>query len=108
MLKVCITKRFKRAYLSLGVLVLALTFMLSKNDILEASTVFAKRMSNDDQIFFKQSSLGDSGLIALFIVFAIVWAGFFLYVFYMSRKSQNLMREIEILRSKIKDTNSDN
>ena len=108
MLKVCIIKRFKRAYLSLGAFVLALTFMLSKNNILEASIVFAKKISNDDQIFFKQTSLLDSGLVALFIVFAIVWAGFFLYVFYMSRKSQNLMREIEILKSKIKDTNSDN
>ncbi|GIT16791.1 MAG: hypothetical protein CM1200mP38_4480 [Dehalococcoidia bacterium] len=40
-------------------------------------------------------------MIALFIVFAIVWAGFFLYVFYMSRKSQNLMREIDILKPKL-------
>lgn len=81
--------------------------MLSGDAVLEASTMFARKLSSDDQIFFKQSGFWNSGLTALFIVFAIVWAGFFLYAFYMSKKSQNLMQEIQILKSKLEDPNSD-
>ena len=108
MLKTCITKCFKSAYLIFATLVIASGFVFSADAVLEASTMFPRKLSSDDQIFFKQSDFWDSGLTALFIVFAIVWAGFFLYAFYMSKKSQNLMREIEILKSKLEDPNSDN
>ena len=107
MLKVYIIKSFKSVYLGLFGLSLVLSVALS-GSVLEASTTFSKIFNADDQIFSKQNGSLDSGLIALFIVFAIVWAGFFLYVFYMSRKSQNLMREIDILKSKLEDRNSEN
>ena len=107
MLKVYIIKSFKSVYLGLLGLALVLSVGLS-GSIVEASTTVSKIFNTDDQIFLKQNGCLDSGLIALFIVFAIVWAGFFLYVFYMSRKSQNLMREIDILKSKLEDRNSEN
>jgi CcmD family protein len=44
---------------------------------------------------------GDSKLDFLLVGFGVVWAGFFAYVFYVSRKNSELQREIEDLRRTI-------
>ena len=41
---------------------------------------------------------GESNLGYLFAGFAVVWVGFFAYVFYMGRRERNLRREIDELR----------
>ena len=39
----------------------------------------------------------------LFVVFAITWAGFFAYIFFVSRKQRELQREVVRLRVRLDD-----
>ena len=43
----------------------------------------------------------------LFAVFAITWAGFFAYIFFLSRKQRVLQREIALLRASIEEGRDD-
>ncbi|MDA0799420.1 MAG: CcmD family protein [Chloroflexi bacterium] len=45
---------------------------------------------------------GESNLGFLLVGEIIVWAGFFAYAFYMSRKTNDLRREIDDLRAQLK------
>ena len=103
-----IRKLIKSRLLNFIVPVFTMIVILSKSIVVEATTTLGGKFDDDQSVFFKQSTFCDSGLIALFVVFAIVWAGFFIYVFYMSRKSQDLRNEIEFLKSKVEDTTSYN
>jgi CcmD family protein len=47
---------------------------------------------------------GESNLGYLFVGEVIVWLGFFAYAFYMSRKTNDLRREIDDLRAQLKAT----
>ena len=49
----------------------------------------------------QQEEESDSELPWLFAVFAITWAAFFGYVFVMSRRQQEMQREIEALKRAI-------
>lgn len=42
--------------------------------------------------------MSDRNLAYLFAAFAVTWAAFFAYVFYLGVKSRELRREIELLR----------
>ena len=46
----------------------------------------------------QEEAAGESNLPFLFSAFAVVWAGFFAYVFYLHRRSRDLRREIDALR----------
>lgn len=48
-----------------------------------------------------QEFRGESNLPFLFGGFAVVWIGFFGYVFYLHRRERELRREIEALRREI-------
>ena len=48
-----------------------------------------------------QKAPGESNLGFLLVGEFIVWAGFFAYVFYMSRKTNELRREIDDLRAQL-------
>jgi CcmD family protein len=45
---------------------------------------------------------GESNLGFLLVGEILVWAGFFAYAFYMSRKTNDLRREIDDLRAQLK------
>ena len=47
---------------------------------------------------------GEEFLPFLFAVFAVTWAAFFAYAFFMSRKQIDLKREIESLRQALEDS----
>jgi CcmD family protein len=46
---------------------------------------------------------GEEFLPFLFAVFAVTWAAFFIYAFFMTRKQADLKREIDALRQSIED-----
>ena len=46
---------------------------------------------------------GEEFLPFLFAVFAVTWATFFIYAFFMTRKQADLKREIDALRQSIED-----
>ena len=46
---------------------------------------------------------GEDFLPFLFAVFAVTWAAFFAYAFFMSRKQADLKREIEFLCQALED-----
>ena len=46
----------------------------------------------------QESTQADPNLGYLFAVFAVTWAAFFGYVFYMSRRQREMRREIEALK----------
>ena len=46
---------------------------------------------------------GEEFLPFLFAVFAVTWAAFFAYAFFMSRKQADLKREIDSLRQDLED-----
>ena len=50
-----------------------------------------------------QEFRGASNLPYLFGGFAIVWLGFFGYVFYLHRRERELRRELEALRRELKE-----
>ena len=45
------------------------------------------------------AQLGSSNLLWLFAVFAVTWAGFFAYAFFVSRRQQELQSQIQDLRN---------
>ncbi len=45
-----------------------------------------------------QAQLGASNLLWLFAVFAVTWAVFFAYVFFVSRRQQEMQSQIRELR----------
>lgn len=49
----------------------------------------------------------EANLPFLFAVFAITWAAFFAYAFFMSRRERDLRREIEALRRELDERVSD-
>jgi CcmD family protein len=49
----------------------------------------------------------ETNLGFLFAVFAITWAGFFAYIFFLSRKQRVLQREIAMLRASIDENDDD-
>ena len=48
-----------------------------------------------------QEAAGESNLPYLFGGFAVVWVGFFGYVFFLHRRERELRREIEALRREL-------
>ena len=46
---------------------------------------------------------GENYLPFLFAVFAVTWAAFFAYAFFMSRKQADLKREIDSLRQDLEE-----
>jgi CcmD family protein len=46
----------------------------------------------------KESGRLETNLTFLFAVYTVTWAGFFAYVFYVSRKQRELQREVARLR----------
>ncbi len=50
----------------------------------------------------RESGKLETNLSFLFAVFAITWAGFFAYIFFVSRKQRELQREIARLRANMK------
>lgn len=46
----------------------------------------------------------EANLPYLFAVFIITWAGFFAYVFFSSRRQRQMEREIEALKSTLRET----
>ena len=46
---------------------------------------------------------GEEFLPFLFAVFAVTWAAFFIYAFFMTRKQADLKREIDALHQSIED-----
>jgi CcmD family protein len=55
----------------------------------------------------RESGKLETNLGFLFAVFAITWAGFFAYIFFLSRKQRVLQREVALLRASIDSTNDD-
>lgn len=53
-----------------------------------------------------QSTQADPNLGYLFAVFAVTWAAFFGYVFFMSRRQREVRREIEALRMALAEKES--
>ena len=51
---------------------------------------------------------GESNLGFLFAGFAVVWAVFFGYVFYMSRRERELRRELDALRRQLTEREQGN
>ena len=49
-------------------------------------------------ILLLQAQLPSSNLPYLFAAFAVSWAGFFLYIFFMARRQQEMRTEIRELR----------
>jgi CcmD family protein len=49
----------------------------------------------------------ETNLGFLFAVFAITWAGFFAYIFFLSRKQRVLQREIALLRASLDEREDD-
>ena len=49
----------------------------------------------------------EANLPYLFAVFIITWAGFFSYVFIMSRRRREMQREIDVLKAAGADSESD-
>lgn len=45
----------------------------------------------------------EANLPFLFAVYIITWAGFFGYVFYMSRRQREMRREIDVLKQAVRD-----
>ncbi len=50
-----------------------------------------------------QEAAGEGNLPYLFGGFAVVWAGFFGYVFYVHRRERELRREIEAMRRELSE-----
>lgn len=50
----------------------------------------------------RESGRLETNLSFLFAVFAVTWAGFFAYIFFVSRKQRELQREVARLRATIK------
>lgn len=50
----------------------------------------------------RESGKLETNLSFLFAVFAVTWAGFFAYIFFVSRKQRELQREVARLRASIK------
>ena len=48
-----------------------------------------------------RSSQPDDNLPFLFAAYAVTWAGFFSYAFYISRRQSDLRRELESLREQL-------
>lgn len=55
----------------------------------------------------KESGKLETNLAFLFAVFAVTWAGFFAYIFYMSRKQRDLQREIARLKVSLEEETDD-
>lgn len=49
----------------------------------------------------RESGKLETSLGFLFAVFAVTWAGFFAYIFFVSRKQRELQREISRLKSRL-------
>lgn len=49
-------------------------------------------------VMLLQTQLPSSNLPYLFAAFAVSWAGFFLYAFFMTRRQQEMRNEIRELR----------
>lgn len=54
----------------------------------------------------RESGKLETNLSYLFAVFAVTWAGFFAYIFFVSRKQRELQREVARLRASMR-TNTD-
>lgn len=50
-----------------------------------------------------QEAPGESNLPFLYAVYTVTWATFFAYVFYVSRRQQELRRQIEELRTALEE-----
>ena len=48
-----------------------------------------------------QSEGPSTNLTFLFAAFAVIWAAFFVYAFFMARRRQEMQREIEALRQSL-------
>ena len=54
-----------------------------------------------------QQPRGESELPWLFAVYAITWAAFFGYIFFMSRRQREMQREIDALRHALQAKDAD-
>ncbi len=63
------------------------------------SVIHASGMSSEDMP-------GQSELPWLFIVYIVTWAAFFAYVFIMSRRQNDMMKEIAFLKQSMKKSES--
>ena len=48
-----------------------------------------------------QTSTSDSNLVWLLAALIVVWAGFFAYTFFVSRKTRDMRRELDELRERL-------
>lgn len=55
----------------------------------------------------RESGRLETNLSFLFAVFAVTWAGFFAYIFFVSRKQRELQREVARLRASMKSNTSE-
>jgi CcmD family protein len=55
----------------------------------------------------RESGRLETNLAFLFAVFAVTWAGFFAYIFYMSRKQRELQREVARLRASMDEVSEE-
>ncbi len=79
----------KRARIGIGIAILAILAILAL-----PGTALAAASAQD-------APPGESKLGFLLVGELIVWAGFFAYAFYMSRKTNEMRREIDDLRAQL-------
>ena len=58
-------------------------------------------------VILLQAELPSANLPFLFAAFAVSWAAFFVYAFFVTRRQQELQREIKELRRKLEQSDSE-
>jgi CcmD family protein len=90
----------------LVVLLIVATIFLSSAAIPAMAQPFSGRAQQDTQgqaTTTASSSDPEANLPYLFAVYAITWAIFFAYLYYLSQRQQNLRRELEELREALSE-----
>ena len=77
------------------ILILVVIFTITHS----GSVIHASGMNSEDMP-------GQSELPWLFIVYIVTWAAFFAYVFIMSRRQNDMMKEIAFLKQSMKKSES--
>ena len=98
-------KRLSPGRIAVVAIALAVTIALAAAD-LEASEDVPGQITaqgSGEPLQEKQDGDADENLPYLFAVYIITWAGFFAYVFVVSRRQREMQRELEALKQVLAD-----
>lgn len=86
-----------------GVVLLALAVTALLHTTAHATSRATDEVVHSSTLAQASESSPDTNLPFLFAVYIITWAGFFGYVFYMSRRQREMRREIDALTQTVRD-----